>query len=123
MQLKDLEFFRMELTRMREELLNSEKVSIEEDLHISSEDLSDETDLATGLINQELSFSFKKRDLEKIRQIEFALERIKSGQFGLCEECCEPISLKRLKNRPWTTLCITHAEEQERELARFQKSV
>ena len=43
-----------------------------------------------------------------------ALERIDNGTFGICEECDEPISIKRLEARPETTLCIRCKEDQER---------
>jgi DnaK suppressor protein len=36
------------------------------------------------------------------------------GTFGICEECGEPISMKRLEARPETTLCIRCKEDQER---------
>jgi DnaK suppressor protein len=49
--------------------------------------------------------------LDKIQK---ALERIDNGTFGVCEECDELISLKRLEARPETTLCIRCKEEQER---------
>ena len=44
-----------------------------------------------------------------------ALEKISDGSYGHCEDCEEEISFKRLENQPWAELCITHAEEKERE--------
>jgi RNA polymerase-binding transcription factor DksA len=36
----------------------------------------------------------------KIKAIDAALERLKCGEYGICEECGEPISAKRLKALP-----------------------
>ncbi len=43
------------------------------------------------------------------------MKKIDSGEFGTCESCEEPISIKRLEARPVTTLCIRCKEEQEME--------
>jgi thiamine pyrophosphokinase len=47
-------------------------------------------------------------------RIDHALAKIDEGTFGICEECEEPISMKRLEARPETTLCIRCKEDQER---------
>jgi DnaK suppressor protein len=47
----------------------------------------------------------------KIRE---ALNRIETGEFGICECCEEPIGEARLRARPVTTLCIDCKTEQER---------
>jgi DnaK suppressor protein len=49
-----------------------------------------------------------------LKKIERALLKIDEGTFGICEECEEPISIKRLEARPETTLCIRCKEDQER---------
>jgi DnaK suppressor protein len=47
----------------------------------------------------------------KIKAIDAALERLKRREYGICEECGEPISAKRLKALPWTRYCIHCARE------------
>lgn len=39
-------------------------------------------------------------------QISKTLERIEDDEFGICEECGDPIGLERLKAQPTTTTCI-----------------
>lgn len=118
---KTLDYFKELLLKNRHHILNSGTVNNSSDLHIDSEDLADETDLASSLINQQLSCSMKERELAKLRRIDLALERIASGHYGCCEECEEEIGHKRLENQPWTELCITHAEEREREQAKLYR--
>jgi DnaK suppressor protein len=49
-----------------------------------------------------------------LQKIDRALRKIDEGDFGVCEECGEEISTKRLEARPETTLCIRCKEDQER---------
>jgi RNA polymerase-binding protein DksA len=45
--------------------------------------------------------------LEKtLRDINKALERIKSGDYGICKHCGKPIDPRRLKARPTAGSCI-----------------
>ncbi|CBW25529.1 putative DnaK suppressor protein [Halobacteriovorax marinus SJ] len=115
----NLEHFKTILLKKRQEILNGGLLKSTEDLQISSDDLADEADLAQSVINQQVTFNMRQRELSKLRAIEEALERVEDGTYGFCDDCDEPIGKKRLENQPWTTLCITHAEEQEREQGRF----
>jgi DnaK suppressor protein len=109
------------LLKKKTEILNGGILTSNEDLHVSSEDLPDEADLASSVINQQISFNIRQRELDKLRAIDEALYRIDDGSYGQCEECDEEIAFKRLKTQPFTSLCITHAEEKEREDQRFQR--
>ena len=49
-----------------------------------------------------------------ISKINSALQRLKNGTYGFCEETGEPIGLKRLMARPVATLSIEAQEKHER---------
>ncbi|MEE4600139.1 MAG: TraR/DksA C4-type zinc finger protein [Desulfobacteraceae bacterium] len=53
--------------------------------------------------------------IKKIRQ---SLEDIKNGEYGICEDCGEDISIERLKARPVTSFCI-HCKTQRESLERL----
>jgi len=116
---KSIENHKKHLLNLKSIILNSGILTIGDDLKVSSDDLADETDLATSVINQQVTFNIRERELRKLREIESALQRIEDKSYGVCQECEEEISGPRLKNQPWTTLCIIHAEEKERELQKF----
>jgi len=118
---KKLDQFKALLLKHRQQILNGGLLNNSEDLHISEEDLSDETDLATSMINQQISCSIRDREIFKLRRIDQALERVQDGTFGHCEECDDEIGMKRLENQPWSELCIVHAEEKEREEAQIYR--
>ncbi len=117
------EKFKTLLLQAKMKIMNGGILRSTEDLTVSSDDLSDEADLATSVINQQVTFNMRQRELVKLKAIDEALYRIEQGSYGHCEECDESIGEKRLENQPWTTLCITHAEEQERENQKFIKAM
>lgn len=121
MEKKQLEHFKALLLKNRQQILNSGIINNSEDLHISQEDLSDETDLASSLVSQQISVSIRERELLKLKRIDFALDRVAEGTYGHCDECDDEIGLKRLENQPWAELCIVHAEEKEREEAQIYR--
>jgi DnaK suppressor protein len=112
---KKVEEYRQQLLELKQSIINQGVYNNTEDLKISSEDLPDEADIATNVINQQVSFTIRNRLMKKLKFIEEALYRVDQGRYGICDECEEPIASKRLKTQPFTTLCITHAEEFERE--------
>ena len=118
----DLKKQRELLLSLRAEILNSGILKSKEDLTVTSDDLADEGDLASVVVTQEISFEIRNREFEKLRAIENALGKIENGTYGLCEECDEKIKDKRLEKQPWAILCITHAEEKERELGKFSRT-
>ncbi|MCD4716641.1 MAG: RNA polymerase-binding protein DksA [Desulfobacterales bacterium] len=77
------------------------------------ENFPDPTDRAT--LESDRNFTLRIRDRERrlIAKITNALDRLDNGTFGICEECGDDISDKRLKARPVTTLCINCKKKQE----------
>tara|TARA_B100001971_G_scaffold215195_1_gene260227 strand:- start:52140 stop:52514 length:375 start_codon:yes stop_codon:yes gene_type:complete len=119
---KQLEHFKSKLLDARNKILNSGVLSNYEDLHIKADDLADEADLASNTINQQISFSIRDREMNKLRRIDAALERIEDGSYGICIESGEEIEPKRLETQPWTEFCLEVAEEHEREASqRFNR--
>ena len=115
MEKKKLDYFKGLLLKHRQQIMTVGILNNSEDLHVSEEDLSDETDLASSLIQQQLTCTMRDREYAKLRRIDAALDRIAEGTYGHCDECEEEIGLKRLENQPWADLCIQHAEEKEKE--------
>lgn len=102
------------LLNERQKILNSDIMKSSDDLKIQSEDLPDEADLATSVINQQITFSIRHKEMQKLKAIDLALDRIEGQSYGSCDDCGEFIGEKRLQKRPYATLCIVHQEESER---------
>jgi len=46
---------------------------------------------------------------DSLDDIAHALDKLADGQYGICEECKEPIGAARLEAMPATRFCISHA--------------
>jgi DnaK suppressor protein len=58
-------------------------------------------DVISDVENAELS-----RDLEELREIEAALDRLREGRYGACTDCGGEIGLERLRTEPAARRCI-----------------
>ncbi len=112
MRRKDLDFFSKLLTRRLEELL-MEAEKTKNTVQATEEMPSDPMDQASDQSERDFLLRLRDRESKLIAKIKEALERIEDGTFGICEECGEEISLKRLRARPMATLCIDCKHEQE----------
>ena len=78
-----------------------------------SDRFPDPSDRATAELETAFTLRVRERERALIGKIREALEKIKDGTYGICEECEEEISEGRLEARPVTTLCIECKREQE----------
>lgn len=107
-----LEFFRLRLSRMRDELLEN-AASTGANLR-ENELVADPADRAT--VEEEHALELRVRDRERklLKKIDEALGRIAEGEYGWCEETGDPIGIGRLLARPTATLSIDAQERRER---------
>lgn len=95
------ENYQSTLLAKRDELLK--KGPDREDIAI--ERLSDAIDDVQHAASLDLAIASLNRNWQTVRQIDEALQRISEGTYGVCENCDEPISEKRLQALPWALLC------------------
>jgi DnaK suppressor protein len=110
----ELERFKHILVEKRALLEANARQTLNEEMKMDVDDLPDEMDLASSEYLQSFTFRLRGRERHFLSKIGRALTKIEAGEFGLCEECGEEISLKRLEARPETPLCIKCKEDQER---------
>lgn len=60
-------------------------------------------------------FLFHQSDSERthLQLVQAALERLREGGYGLCQDCGEPIDRKRLDAVPWAPYCRSCQEKAE----------
>ncbi|WP_029895821.1 TraR/DksA family transcriptional regulator [Desulfohalovibrio reitneri] len=64
-----------------------------------------------SITNQGVMHQAVQQARTKLQKLQNALERVESDpEFGLCEECGEPINPRRLAAMPESELCINCAE-------------
>jgi DnaK suppressor protein len=108
-----LEYFRQKLEVWKTDLL---KESVETIHHMQEEthNESDIADRASTETDRALELRARDRERKLINKINEALERIRDGSYGFCEETGEPIGLARLEARPIATLSVEAQERHER---------
>lgn len=67
---------------------------------------SDEGDLSAQREESERSLGTRPALIEKANQLAEALERVRRGEYGLCQECGESIAPARLRAVPEATACV-----------------
>jgi DnaK suppressor protein len=72
---------------------------------------SDEGDLSQQHHEEWIFLNRNTIDIKLLREIADALQRIEHGTYGVCLECDEPISAKRLEAVPWARYCVTCQEQ------------
>lgn len=113
MSMKQLCFFRDLLLVWRREL-EAGNLSTMHDLKEHSAIEADMSDQATLEYEQTLELRNRDRARKLISKIDEALDRIRDGEFGFCQETGDPIGIGRLMARPIATLSIEAKRRQER---------
>ena len=67
---------------------------------------ADSKEQAAQLENQEVLDALANEGVEELAKISAALQRLKDGTFGICEQCGEQISKGRIEARPFSAKCI-----------------
>jgi DnaK suppressor protein len=113
MNTKQLAYFRDLLLTWREELEKGNLDTVA-DLREHSSIEADLADQATIEYEQTLELKSRDRARKLISKIDEALDRIRDGSFGFCEETGDPIGIGRLLARPIATLSIEAKRRQEK---------
>ena len=109
-----LEYFRHRLQQWKADIIKEADEVLHELQHEGGLQEPDIADRAA--VETEVALELRARDRQRklISKIDEALERIKRGEYGYCEETGEPIGIKRLEARPVATLSVEAQERHER---------
>ncbi|ADU62926.1 MAG: RNA polymerase-binding protein DksA [Pseudodesulfovibrio sp.] len=116
MDAQDLQYFKDALNGMLDDILRKSEETIE-DMTESGEVYADPADRATAESDRAFTLRLRDRERKLIKKVQKAINRIEDGNFGVCVECGDDISIPRLKARPMTTLCINCKSKQEEDEA------
>ena len=112
---EELENFRSLLLIERDKLLEKSQQLVKAgNIELDKNEMLDEVDLASATTEQNLTFKLLDRDRKLLGEIEHALEKIKTGEYGFCEGTGEPIPKRRLEVRPWCRHSVKYKEQLER---------
>lgn len=112
----ELEMFRAMLKTEKIKILQKAKKAVEEgNMLLDRNELVDEVDQASAMVEQNLTFRLLDRDRKLLTEIEHALTKIDSGDYGYCEGTGEAIPKRRLELRPWCRHSVKYKEKLERQ--------
>jgi len=104
------------LNKMKEKLETEKKEILKKSLIEDNIDSSgDEADGAQAKLVVDVNSKLGALNKEKLYKINFALRKIHEKTYGVCEDCEEEISEKRLEINAYFMTCVLCAEERERE--------
>ena len=116
---KDLARFKKEIQKRIDEL-NGNMDGIRDDLNIDSKgnaSLAQDSvysvhmaDAGTDSYEREKGFHLMNREADYINFLNLALQRIESGEFGICTVCGKKIPEERMMEVPNATKCVSCKE-------------
>ena len=99
------EHFKQKLLARREELMAMSQLFLVE-LKENGIKVADTLDQSSHHTEMFVDFSTSKRQQKILRDIDLALVRIETGEYGYCEITGEEIGLKRLEAQPLAARCV-----------------
>ena len=112
---KHLAFFKQKLINWRADLIKTNNEALYNSSLDDNSASADIVDQASSYTEKNVEMRAINRQIKLISKIDSALNRIKNGTYGFCEDTGDPIGLKRLMARPVATLSIAAQEKHEKE--------
>jgi DnaK suppressor protein len=107
--------FKTVLNQERNKILSNSKSTVKKgSIKIDTNEMMDEVDLASATMEQSLTFRLLDRERKLLNEINHALNKIYTGDYGYCEGSGEVIPKRRLELTPWTRHSVAHKEHLER---------
>jgi DnaK suppressor protein len=102
------------LLKEREEIVGEVRQIFESSKEMGQDGIQDIGDEAANIYNKQILLSLTESERMRLQEMDEALDRIKAGTYGICEECGEPIGLKRLEVRPVAKYCVPCLSKMEK---------
>jgi DnaK suppressor protein len=115
----ETEKIRVALVERRDELQAEYDQTIAEITELQRERLidsagDDQADTGTKTLEREQEITLANNLLDRINQVERAIDRLGEGNYGWCEKCGNAIPVERLAAFPSATLCVSCKQLEER---------
>lgn len=95
--------YRKELSNKKVELMTSIGSNFK---RLADAERNSEDDLIVALRDEFLHLGLDRVLYGQLREVESALDRLNSGEYGACAKCGTSISSKRLRAVPWAMYCV-----------------
>jgi DnaK suppressor protein len=104
-----------EYTKVRKnlEVKLAELVRADRRSELITERSNDPMDQIQSRIDLDMAVLALNTDFKTQKAVETAISLLETGEYGICQDCGEPINPKRLEAIPWTTLCVRCQEARD----------
>ncbi len=106
--------FKKILLKEREQIVGEVKQTYVSSQEMGQDGIQDIGDEAANIYNKQILLSLNENERMRLQEVDEALDHIGSGTYGICEECGESISLKRLEVRPVAKYCVACLSKMEK---------
>ncbi len=103
---RTLERFKKILLKEREKIMGDVKHIYESTQEVGQDGIQDIGDEAANIYNKQILLTLNENERMRLKDVDESLDRIENGTYGICEECGEPIGLKRLEVKPVAKYCV-----------------
>ncbi|HSI88320.1 MAG TPA: TraR/DksA family transcriptional regulator [Pyrinomonadaceae bacterium] len=105
---------KVNLKKIKEKLLAERELLIEKlkgnDLSIDDSETPDPVDLAVRNYSKNVMLAVSENESRQLALIDEAVLRIDDEEYGLCQNCEQAITPKRLEAIPWARYCLNCQE-------------
>ena len=108
------EFYKERLLSRQQELSDEIARFQENAKEAKSAEVEDPIDEVTSSITTAAAATEMNIASDTLAAVRAALQRIDSGEFGVCFDCGRPIEQKRLDAVPWTPYCLEDQEKHDK---------
>lgn len=109
----DTKAVKQKLQLRRQQILDSLSRLEDETQALNADSGQDIADRSVLSISKESLFEQMSQHRTVLRLVEGAFGRIANRSFGVCADCGDEISARRLKALPWTQCCLRCQEARE----------
>jgi len=107
MQKQELDFFKEQLLKAKENILQNVELASTELEQLQTQENNDDMDFASMRSDAMIEQLVSDQQKAELTDIEYALNRIEEGTYNTCEMCSEQIGAARLKAKPYAKFCMT----------------
>lgn len=111
-----LEYFRLKLEDLKEEILKRTNKNLEvvKNSTVEQSAPSDEGDKANNEISRQMNLKMADKQRKLLKRVEAALSRIEKGTYGYCIKTGEQIPIERLDAKPDATMTVEAQTESDK---------
>lgn len=114
----ELEYFREKLLKRKKELWQAIRETLKREGIEQYQDMiqtvKDEEDLALADLQEETLLGILEPQIRELEEIEQALIRMETGEYGRCVDCGKWLRIQRLEIMPWASRCRECKEKWEK---------